>query len=141
MSEPVRKYPNVFGRGGPITDFLTEFPYFLPCFAASCIASIGWIAGFLFLEETLIRKNQMQVAQNEEQQGLLTNSEEGSEDYQTFDGQANSNQSNKKQSSATFRDVLTPAVVGVCVTYGLAAYQNVFYDGKVFSLFLYPHGV
>ncbi|KAI7851267.1 major facilitator superfamily domain-containing protein [Circinella umbellata] len=128
LSEPVRKYPNVFGRGGPITDFLTEFPYFLPCFAASCIATIGWIAGFLFLEETLIRKKQMQIAQNGEQQGLLINGENESEDYQTFGRQSGGNQFNEPQPSATFRDVLTPAVVGVCITYALAAYQNVFYD-------------
>ena len=133
MSEPVRKYPNVFGRGGPITDFLTEFPYFLPCFAASCIATIGWIAGFLFLEETLIRKKQMQIAQNGEQQGLLINGENESEDYQTFGRQSGGNQFNEPQPSATFRDVLTPAVVGVCITYALAAYQNVFYDGKCLS--------
>ncbi|KAI9493707.1 major facilitator superfamily domain-containing protein [Zychaea mexicana] len=131
LSEPVRKYPAVFGRGGPITDFLTEFPYFLPCFVASCIATVGWIAGFLLLEETLIRKKESLISQQEDEEGgeeerLLT--EEAESGYQTFG--ANNDQSNldPKPSSASFRDALTPAVIAVCVTYGLAAYQNVFYD-------------
>ncbi|KAI9249171.1 major facilitator superfamily domain-containing protein [Phascolomyces articulosus] len=128
LSDPVRKYPGVFGRGGPITDFLTEFPYFLPCFVAAIIALIGWIAGFLFLEETLVRKKVGHTGQDEEQESLLNNNNnEESEDYQTF-GSDDSNNKKKQPSFATLHDVLTPAVIAVCVTYGLAAYQNVFYD-------------
>ncbi|KAI8144443.1 major facilitator superfamily domain-containing protein [Fennellomyces sp. T-0311] len=122
LSEPVRKYPGVFGRGGPITDFLTEYPYFLPCFAASIIAMIGWIAGFLFLEETLVRKKVAQVT--EEGERLLNGEGEGQESYQTFSSQSNTD----PKPSASFREALTPAVIAICVTYGLVAYQCVFYD-------------
>lgn len=123
LSDPVHKYPSIFGKGGPITEFLTEYPYFLPCFTAAVIASIGWIAGFLFLEESLVRTKEIKATEEDrmvnETQPLVENvNETGS--YETFNG---SNQSAAKSS-------INGAVLAVCFTYALIAYQMVFYDGR-----------
>lgn len=124
LSDPVQKYPALFAQGGRITDFLTEYPYSLPCFAASSIASLGWIAGFLFLEETLTTKERREG--EEEEQALLA--DDAAERDQAFEEEA----CGRERSccpSRLWATTLTPAVVAICATYGLVAYQNVFYDG------------
>lgn len=52
LVDPVKQYPKIFGGN----HFLTEFPYFLPCFVGSVISLSGGIAGIFLLEETKKRK-------------------------------------------------------------------------------------
>ena len=72
-----------------------------------------------------MRKNT--VGASEEGEPILgTDAVEGQENYRTFGSQSNQD----PKASVSFRDALTPAVTAMCVTYGLVAYQCVFYDGK-----------
>ena len=128
----MEKYPSLFGNAGQLTDFLNEYPYFLPCFAAAIIDTVCWIAGFLFLEETLVKDKagDNETTRQEEDAPLLNDVED--ESYSTFgDGQEQQQQQEMK-SKRPFSDVLTPAVITICVIYAMTAYQNVFYDGKIY---------
>ncbi|KAI9316749.1 major facilitator superfamily domain-containing protein [Dichotomocladium elegans] len=108
LSEPVRKYPNLFGNAGQVTDFLTEYPYFLPCFAAAIIDIVCWIAGYLYLEETLV----------------VECPTEPSEETPLLDDGASA----AVTRTLSFSDALSPAVVAICLTYSMLAYQTVFND-------------
>ncbi|CDH51879.1 mfs transporter [Lichtheimia corymbifera JMRC:FSU:9682] len=127
LSEPVQKYPSLFNNAGQLTDFLNEYPYFLPCFAAALIDTVCWIAGFLFLEETLIKKeaDDNETTRQEQENAPLLDNVDG-ETYSTFSGQEQQQQEVKPK--RPFSDVLTPAVVTICAIYAMTAYQNVFYD-------------
>ena len=48
LSHPVENYPYLF-QGN---QFLTKYPYFLPCFFSSLISTIGVIMGYFLLPET-----------------------------------------------------------------------------------------
>ncbi|KAJ9062257.1 hypothetical protein DSO57_1012703 [Entomophthora muscae] len=75
LSKPVEKYPWLFS-GGMVTDFLTTFPYFLPCGLAASLLLMCAIFGLFFLEETmdLHAEAQPQAAVNEESQPLIDSS-------------------------------------------------------------------
>ncbi|KAI8617269.1 major facilitator superfamily domain-containing protein [Chytriomyces sp. MP71] len=48
LSDPVARYPELFGGW----EFLRIHKYFLPCFVSACVSLIGFVVGFVFLEET-----------------------------------------------------------------------------------------
>ncbi|KAJ3035207.1 hypothetical protein HDV00_004244 [Rhizophlyctis rosea] len=50
LSNPADKYPEVFG-----SPFFHSYPYFLPCLAAAILGTTGFIATYVFLDETLQR--------------------------------------------------------------------------------------
>lgn len=140
LSNPVQNYPDIFGKGGFLTEFLTEYPYFLPCFISSVITLCGLIFSYFFLEETLstiidASKNNMQ----QEQSPLLGPKQQQS-DYNTFDDNRNNEVSSSVSSASTstltnfnqapsLRECITVPVLTVCLTYGLFSYQAIFYDG------------
>ncbi|KAL1932654.1 hypothetical protein VTP01DRAFT_8332 [Rhizomucor pusillus] len=139
LSNPVQNYPDIFGKGGFLTEFLTEYPYFLPCFISSVITLCGLIFSYFFLEETLstiidASKNNMQ----QEQSPLLGPKQQQS-DYNTFDDNRNNEVSSSVSSASTstltnfnqapsLRECITVPVLTVCLTYGLFSYQAIFYD-------------
>ncbi|KAG9021960.1 hypothetical protein FRB95_001085, partial [Tulasnella sp. JGI-2019a] len=49
LSRPAAQLPGLFGS----STLFIKFPYLLPCLAASCIALLGWLVGFIYLEESL----------------------------------------------------------------------------------------
>ncbi|KAI7861288.1 hypothetical protein BDF14DRAFT_1887415 [Spinellus fusiger] len=130
----IGEIPHVFGGGGLLTEWLTEYPYFLPCFLASAIASIGWIAGFILLEETLVtvKHNPTNTLSN----GLFSNSKTNAK-YNTFTSNPPHSLSVDTWKNGTFVSSffasLTKPVIAICITSSLVTYQNVFYD-ELFSI-------
>ncbi|KAF7723197.1 hypothetical protein EC973_002272 [Apophysomyces ossiformis] len=97
----------VFGLGGVVGSAL----------GASAISSVGWLAGFLFMNETLDKVSSKKNATEEETHGLLAASV--NEGYSSFD---------KDRIKPSLYETLTPPVLIICLTYGLFALQNAFYD-------------
>ena len=131
LSNPVQTYPGLFGRGGWLTDFLTEYPYFLPCFISASICGFGLVFGLFYLEETLA------TLKNDEQKPLLQSQKK----YSTFsDDDDDDDQCVATSPTPTIpdtyqppslREALTPGVLAICLTFGLFAFQAVFYDGRL----------
>ncbi|KAI9298867.1 MFS general substrate transporter [Neoconidiobolus thromboides FSU 785] len=69
LSEPVKSYPSLFIEDTLLKRFLSEFPYFLPCFVSSSLCLIGCIFGYFYLEETLESKI---ISRNTSKESLLT---------------------------------------------------------------------
>ncbi|THU88040.1 MFS general substrate transporter [Dendrothele bispora CBS 962.96] len=55
LSHPVERYP-VFERMGFVTVFLSDYPFFLPCFVGSLCNLSAIIFGYFYLQETLTHK-------------------------------------------------------------------------------------
>ncbi|KAG2203040.1 hypothetical protein INT47_013256 [Mucor saturninus] len=105
LSEPVRKYPALFGHLGYITDFLINYPYFLPCFLATCISSVCWLLVFFLSKETLYLKKKM----DPEGQPLLP---------------AIVN----PDPPTGIKDILTPQVIAMSLIYAIVAFQMLYFD-------------
>ncbi|CAO3596247.1 unnamed protein product [Absidia cylindrospora] len=131
LSKPVENYPSIFGNHGALTDFLVEYPYFLPCFISAFICSMGLISGIFFLEETLGGVNlKEKKPKSDEQQSLLAANTD-TDQYHTFDGQQHEGQTEepkKKVDAPTLKEALTPTVWAISISYAIYAYQVVFYD-------------
>ncbi|KAI9303481.1 major facilitator superfamily domain-containing protein [Cunninghamella echinulata] len=149
LSNPVRQHPNIFGNLGIFTDFLNEFPYFLPCFVSAFICTLGWIFGYFFLQETLgglKYQEEKRQLENEQRQPLLSPNQNkiNKDGYNTFNNNneqqqqqvEGDDQSNMKKTSfppskpepPTLRESLTPLVWSISITYAIYAFQVVFYD-------------
>lgn len=48
LSNPVEHFPSIFGD----SEFLKEYPYFLPCFVSSIGSMIGFVIGYFYLKES-----------------------------------------------------------------------------------------
>lgn len=142
LSHPVTNYPNVFGHLGYITEILTEYPYFLPCFISAFICTMGLVFGFFFLEEThqAVKNDKLRKKHDEEEALLAAAAAKNSDNYYTFNNNEGATSNNVQHSptptihdkpAPTLKDALTPAVVSICITYGFFALQAVFMDGKV----------
>lgn len=132
LSEPVRKYPSLFGRGGWMTDFFTSFPYFLPCFVAAVIGAAAWVVSFLYLEETLVVDNDEEVG-DEERRPLLPQrpiSYTSDDNIRGFNASLNNDTKHPMSMLQKLLSSLTMDVVLCCILYGTVAYQDIFYDGK-----------
>ncbi|KAI9010334.1 major facilitator superfamily domain-containing protein [Phycomyces nitens] len=131
LVHPVETYPEIFGRGGFITDFLTENPYFLPCFIAAMICCLGLVFGLFQLEETLNVVPSKEENTTEQTQ-LLSQQEPSA--YDTFNSTSEENVTSPtptlhaKPAPLTIRESLTPAVIAICITYGSFCFQAVFYE-------------
>ncbi|THU83598.1 hypothetical protein K435DRAFT_843978 [Dendrothele bispora CBS 962.96] len=55
LSHPVERY-SIFERMGFVTVFLSDYPFFLPCFVGSLCNLSAIIFGYFYLQETLTRK-------------------------------------------------------------------------------------
>ncbi|KAI8143235.1 major facilitator superfamily domain-containing protein [Fennellomyces sp. T-0311] len=131
LSNPVQTYPGLFGGRGWLTDFLTEYPYFLPCFISASICAFGLTFGLFYLEETLV------TVKSEEHRPLLRPQAK----YSTFNNDNNDDDDDDRHSTTSptptipetrqppsLREALTPSVLAICLTFGLFAFQAVFYD-------------
>jgi hypothetical protein len=49
LSHPTQRFPRLFGG----SEFLSQYPYFLPCAMVATYSVIAWLVAFFFLEETL----------------------------------------------------------------------------------------
>ncbi|EIN04032.1 member of major facilitator multidrug-resistance DHA1 sub-family [Punctularia strigosozonata HHB-11173 SS5] len=49
LSRPAERFPSVFGN----SDFLKEYPYFLPCAVPATFSVLAWLVTLLFLKETV----------------------------------------------------------------------------------------
>ncbi|CDH55440.1 member of major facilitator superfamilymultidrug-dha1 sub-family [Lichtheimia corymbifera JMRC:FSU:9682] len=129
LSNPVRNFPSIFGRGGFITDFFTEYPYFLPCFISAMICAISLTFGYFYLDETLST-----VMKKEEEEPLIQNnpSDDG---YRTFEENQRLSASSptptlpdESRPPPTFREAITPAVLAISISYALFSFQAIYYD-------------
>ncbi|KAG2032270.1 major facilitator superfamily domain-containing protein [Suillus americanus] len=48
LARPADRFPNIFGG----SEFLKEYPYFLPCAVPATVSALSWIVIFLHLKET-----------------------------------------------------------------------------------------
>ncbi|KAI9245057.1 major facilitator superfamily domain-containing protein [Sporodiniella umbellata] len=137
LSHPVQSYPQIFGHLGFITDFLNEYPYFLPCFISAFICLLGLIFGFFFLEETHPAYAQQTI--KDEEENLLAQSD-NNPDYSTFKTSARNNATQKsptptvKYQPPTLKESITPTVLAICIAYGFFAFQAVYMD-ELFPLY------
>ncbi|KAL7316843.1 hypothetical protein PS15m_003279 [Mucor circinelloides] len=142
LSHPVTAYPNIFGNLGVLTDFLTEYPYFLPCFISASICILGLVFGIFHLQETHVVYHEKRDS-NDEEEALLVNQSNQTTDphYSTF--KTNSSTGTVKvqhsptptlHSPPTLRESLTPSVMAICIAYGFFALQAVFMD-ELFPLY------
>ncbi|KAI8971537.1 major facilitator superfamily domain-containing protein [Mycotypha africana] len=144
LSHPVTNFPNVFSQLGAVTDFLTEYPYFLPCFISAFICLLGLIFGFFFLEETHVVQEKKSNSNDEEEALLNTSTSKNDQQYATFKTNSTTGSVQVKHSPTptihnevappTLRESLTPSVLAICITYGFFALQAVFMD-ELFPLF------
>ncbi|RCI06005.1 hypothetical protein CU098_013086 [Rhizopus stolonifer] len=111
LSNPVSKYPSVFGKMGYMTRFLIEYPYFLPCFFATCLSTVCWLMGFFSMKETLELKKTL-----EDEQLLLA---EQHEEYQTF-----SSQKSKRKLS----NILLPEILAISILYAAVSFEMLYFD-------------
>jgi MFS family permease len=49
LSRPADRFPHIFGH----SEFLKQYPYFLPCAVPATFAAIAWVISFIFLKETV----------------------------------------------------------------------------------------
>lgn len=131
LSNPVRNFPSIFGRGGFITDFFTEYPYFLPCFISALICAISLTFGYFYLDETLST-----VLKKEEEEPLIQNSP-SDDGYRTFEESQRLSASSptptlpdESRPPPTFREAITPAVLAISISYALFSFQAIYYDGE-----------
>ncbi|KAG2230033.1 hypothetical protein INT48_007064 [Thamnidium elegans] len=139
LSHPVSNYPNIFGHLGAITDFLVEYPYFLPCFISAFICLMGLIFGMIFLEETHKAVKYERVHQDEEVLPI-SDRQADLENYSTFTTNSTTGAVKIQHSPTptlhdrnappTLKDALTPTVVAICITYGFFALQAVYMDAS-----------
>ncbi|RCI06858.1 hypothetical protein CU098_008806 [Rhizopus stolonifer] len=135
LSHPVQNYPSIFGHLGYLTDFLTEYPYFLPCFISAFICVLGLIFGFFYLEETHPAYACQEL--DEEETSLLQSNGQG---YSTFDPDQHDRTIQKsptptvKYQPPTLKESITPTVLAICITYGFFAFQAVYMD-ELFPLY------
>ncbi|KAI8393667.1 major facilitator superfamily domain-containing protein [Radiomyces spectabilis] len=126
LSQPVQKYPYLFNEGSYLTDLFTTYPYLLPCIVASGLSSALWIAGFLFLQETLATKR----AKTDPSEAPLLADVDSS--YSTFDASQGANNTvSVNPPRLSLKEALTRPVLLICFNYALVSYQNVFYDDLV----------
>ncbi|KAI8089423.1 major facilitator superfamily domain-containing protein [Halteromyces radiatus] len=154
LYNPVVLFPDLFEDYQWIKHFLLVNPAFLPCFVASCISLVGLILAAFFLEETLvITKKPLKDQETTPLLSQLTSSKPGSNsnDYSTFETTASSSLATTTtvgigspwiDISKKMKKTLTQSVLLICATYGLIAFQNVFYDALfiVWSVYDYQQG-
>jgi hypothetical protein len=127
LSEPVGKYPNLFGNLGFVTDILSTYPYFLPCFVATCISSFCWFLGLFFMKETLNLKN---LEEEEEQQPLIYAADQHEQQYDMLCNTTIEPENRIAPIKPPLRDILTPPVLAISVLYAVVAFQMLYFDGN-----------
>ncbi|SAM03666.1 hypothetical protein [Absidia glauca] len=136
LYNPVGMFPRLFDHHDNLKLFLTHYPAFLPCFVAAIISAIGWLLGLLFLKETLVAPTpHLDHEQDHETAPLLdtTPKHQSSATYSTLPDQRQSSNAESRLVPSVdiyskLKKSLTGPVVFICLTYGMVAFQNVFYD-------------
>ncbi|KAI7901712.1 major facilitator superfamily domain-containing protein [Cokeromyces recurvatus] len=121
LSEPVRKYPYLFKDGNFATGFLLDYPYFLPCFVATCISSFCWLLGFLFMKESLPQSYLDTTKIFEEERSLLMSINEN-ETYHTYPLM------DESRNNTSICKILTPPILTICILYAVTAFQMLYFD-------------
>ncbi|KAI8327945.1 major facilitator superfamily domain-containing protein [Choanephora cucurbitarum] len=142
LSHPVTHYPSVFGNLGILTDFLSQYPYFLPCFISAFVCTLGLVFGIFYLEETLSVPtgiSRTNSHQGDEEQTLLVNhrSDDEPHSYSTFTSDTHHSPTptvHDTYTRPTLKEALTPSVISICIAYGFFALQAVFMD-ELFPLY------
>jgi len=134
LARPAEQYPNIFGH----IEFLKAFPYFLPCFIASCANLFAILLGLFFLPETLASKVKRQHAKNK-YEPLPTDEENGQVNAaSTLTSRPCVSDFRIKQEEAPprIRDLMTPQAIMVILVFGLLAFQDSGF-GVIVPLFAY----
>ncbi|KAF8735948.1 hypothetical protein AX14_001154 [Amanita brunnescens Koide BX004] len=75
LSRPVDQFPQLFGS----SEFLKDYPYFLPCAICSIFLLTGWLVGTIFLRETVKDPLQLSSLFKKKTQGDECVTEEGND--------------------------------------------------------------
>ncbi|ORZ21166.1 major facilitator superfamily domain-containing protein [Absidia repens] len=133
LYDPIATFPGLFEYNERLRYFVMIYPAFLPCFASACISSIGLLFGAVFLKETLIVTPAIDQEQNETTP-LLNSTNKMNTRYQNSPStyEANDTITSHPNSftnmASKLKKSLTESVLLICSTYGMIAFQNVFYD-------------
>lgn len=149
LYNPVGMFPRLFDDHDNLKLFLIRYPAFLPCFIAALISAIGWVLGLLFLKETLVVvPSPLDHEQDHETTPLLnsTSKQPSSPSSSILPGQRRSSNAESRLVPSTdilskLKKSLTGPVVFICLTYGMVAFQNVFYDSKCITIFYTSHSL
>ncbi|KAI8338925.1 major facilitator superfamily domain-containing protein [Chlamydoabsidia padenii] len=142
LYNPVGMFPGLFEHHDLLKQFLMDHPAFLPCLASALISSIGWLLGALFLKETLMVSSSPALDEEQDETTPLlipTTTQQyqppptTSTSYSSLPGQHRSDDSHSQHVSSIailskLKKSLTGPVVYICLTYGMVAFQNTFYD-------------
>lgn len=112
--------------GTSITQFLVEYPYFLPCFVATCISTFCWLLGFFFLKETLQIKKM--VNNDREEEPLLSNATI-TQQQQSYNSVISTEEPESTRPYLTLAEKLTPPVLTISILYAFTAFQMLYFDG------------
>ncbi|KAI9486669.1 MAG: major facilitator superfamily domain-containing protein [Benjaminiella poitrasii] len=131
LSKPVSRYPGLFGNLGFVTEFLLEFPYFLPCFIATSLSALCWGLGLLLMKETLQQQKYLVSTitpdSSEEQLLLATSSQNETHQYNTFNTIVEEERI-KGEEKLSIRQALTPSVLAISILYAVSAFQMLYFD-------------
>ena len=112
LSNPAKRFP-IFEN----SEFLTMYPYWLPCFCASLFCFLGFITGYFFLEETLPSKRRLKERQNRIENGEGERMLDEREEEERL----------AKERPPPIRQLLTRPVVLALVNQGMINFINICY--------------
>jgi MFS family permease len=118
LSNPTESFPDLFGNSA----FLAKYPYWLPCFVSTTFNLFGFIAGLLFLKESLPASARRQEAQKYQ---AVTSQDNGDSTEEISD----------TPSPPRLRDFLTRNVVVTLINSAMMNFVNICYI-SILPLFL-----
>ncbi|CAO3587992.1 unnamed protein product [Absidia cylindrospora] len=133
LYDPIATFPGLFEYSERLRYFVMIYPAFLPCFASACISFIGLLFGAVFLKETLVVTPAIDQEQDETTP-LLNSTTKMNTNYQNSpstsetDNAVISHPNSFTNMTSKLKKSLTGPVLLICSTYGMIAFQNVFYD-------------
>ncbi|KAF9075116.1 major facilitator superfamily domain-containing protein [Rhodocollybia butyracea] len=111
LASPATRWPNIFGKFA----FFHDYPYFLPCAAAGCLAFVAFFFGYLGLKESspaFKDKKRDGIASSDDTEPLLRDGEQR-EDYGSGDNH------DERNELLNARELLTADLRMILFNYGL----------------------
>lgn len=105
---------------------MIEYPYFLPCFVATCISTFCWLLGFFFLKETLQIKN---IVNNDQEEEPLLSNTSTTQQQQNYNSIISTEEPETTRPHLTLAEKLTPPVLAISILYAVTAFQMLYFDG------------
>ncbi|KAH9966264.1 major facilitator superfamily domain-containing protein [Lactifluus volemus] len=77
LSRPADQFPNTFGN----SQFLKQYPYFLPCAVPATFSALAWVMTYVFLRETVPSPVPLRSLLKKEPQPSLSESDDAEKPY------------------------------------------------------------